>query len=277
MPAAMRPSPRILFPVIAACLHAVIASATARPGSLVKLTVSGSGTVEQGRSLRAEVNRATFHPIDQHFALSVSGRMGWVITGQWEREGDEVILTVANMNNTPARGSGEVKLDGRGNVESVKVSGSSRGGAYKVRFKAGAPAPGAPPSVRLGPGSDPRPGASVLKPFAAGQFDRSRRGRGALTFSGGAPITLTSAEVQMSAGGRVSVRAIGGGSAYRFEGTAGSSGTRDALDLVLHSSEGSGVVTGSAEMDASGRAVERLELQGWLSGRPFQLSFRAGR
>jgi hypothetical protein len=276
MPAAMPRSPRPLLAVIALSLL-VASSATARPGSLVKHTVSGSGTFEQGRGLRAEVNRATFHPIDQHFALSVYGRMGWVITGQWERDGDEVILRVANMNNTPARGSGELKLDGRGNVDSVKVSGSTSGGAYRVRFKAGAPAPGTPPSVRLGPGSDPQPGTAVLKPFATEEFDRSRRGRGALTFSGAEPITLTAAEVQISPGGRVSVRATGGGSTYRFEGTAGSSGARDALDLVLHSSEGSGVVTGSAEMDGSGRAVERLQLQGWLGSRPFQLNFRAGR
>ena len=264
--------------LLAAAILASGLTAQARPGALVKHTVSGSGTFEQGRGMRAEVNRATFHPIDQHFALSVYGRMGWVITGQWKREGDEVTLVVSNMNNTPARGSGEVKLDGRGNVDSVKLSGSSRSGAYKVRFKAGAPSAPAPPSVRLGPGSDPRPNPTVLKPFAIEDFDRSRRGRGALTFSGGPPTMLTAAEVEISGSGRVSVRADAGGNTYRFEGTSGSSGSRDDLDLVLHSSAaGSGVVTGTARMDRSGRAVEELSLQGWLGSRPFQLHFKASR
>ncbi len=251
-------------------------SALARPGSLVKHTVSGSGTFEQGRGMRAEVNRATFHPIDQHFALSVSGRMGWVITGQWKRDGDEVLLVVSNMNNTPARGSGELKIDGRGNVESVKLSGTSRGGAYKVRFKTGAQSASPPPSVRLGPGSSAeRPESPIVRERYV--FDRSRHGRGALTFSGSAPIHLDSAEVEVSASGRASIRADGGGATYRFEGTAGSSGSREDLDLVLHSSSSRGVVTGTARMDRSGRAVEHLALQGWLASRPFQLTFRAGR
>lgn len=258
------------------CFFEALAVASTR--SLVKHTVSGSGTFEQGRGLRAEVNRATFHPIDQHFALSVFGRMGWVITGQWERDGDEVILRVANMNNTPARGSGELKLDGRGNVASVKLSGSSQGGAYRVRFKAG-PTSAIPPSVRLGPGGGSREAASaVLKPFETDRFDRSRHGRGALTFSGSAPIQLSSAEVDLADSGRISVRATGGGSTFHFEGTAGSSGSREELDLVLHATgSDSGVVTGTARMDRSGRTVESLALQGWLGSRPFQLSFRAGR
>jgi hypothetical protein len=261
------------------CFLVLAAAASARPGSLVKHTVSGSGTFEHGRGLRAEVNRATFHPIDQHFALSVFGRMGWVITGQWERDGDEVILRVANMNNTPARGSGELKLDRRGNVTSVKLSGSSQGGSYRVRFKAGASSEGAPASVRLGPGSGARESAGpTLKPFETERFDRSRHGRGALTFSGSAPIQLSAAEVDLSDGGRISIRAAGGGDTFRFEGTAGSAGSREELDLVLHAIGGdSGVVTGTARMDRSGRAVEQLSLQGWLGSRPFQLSFRAGK
>jgi hypothetical protein len=249
--------------------------ANTRSGSLVKHTVSGSGTFEQGRRQRAEVNRATFHPIDHHFALSVFGRMGWVITGQWQREGDAVTLVVANMNNTPARGSGELKLDGRGNVESVKISGTSQGGAYKVRFKAGAPAAAEPATVRLGPGSAVQSDPRDLR--ARDTFDRSRQGRGALTFSGGAPTQLTSAEVDLAPGGRIVVRADAGGASYRFEGTAGASGSREELDLVLSSAGGGGVVTGSARMDRSGRSVEHLQLQGWLGSRPFQLDFRAGR
>lgn len=265
-------SQRLLLPLVAAgCL---VESASARPGSLLKHTVSGSGTFEQGRGLRAEVNRATFHPIDHHFALSVSGRMGWVITGQWQRDGDEVILAVANMNNTPARGSGQIKLDGRGNVESVKLSGTTRGGAYRVRFKAGPAGPvgsSEPVAVRLGPGS----GAETLPRGERQSFNRSQHGRGVLTFSGAPQIPLTSAEVQLLASGRIRVRAEGGGTAYHFEGTAGSSGTREDLDLVLHASGGGGVVTGTARMDRSGRSVEHLALQGWLGNRPFQLDFRA--
>ncbi len=270
--------PRTLLALAAASALALPSAAIARQGSLVKHTVSGSGTFEQGRGLRAEVNRATFHPIDQHFSLSVSGRMGWVITGQWERDGDEVILRVANMNNTPARGSGELKLDGRGNVESVKVSGSSRGGAYKVRFKAGAPAPGAPPSVRLGPGSEPQPNTAILKPFEPTTYDRSRRGHGAIKLAGAPSSPIVSADVQLLGSGRVSVRAISAGNTYRFEGTAGSRSQREELDLVLHATGGgSGVVTGTARMDRSGHSVEELELRGWLHGQPFLLDFQAGR
>ena len=247
-------------------------AASARQGALVKHTVSGTGTFEQGRGMRADVNRATFHPIDQHFALSVSGRMGWVITGQWKREGDEVLLFVSNMNNTPARGSGELKIDDRGNVESVKVSGTTRGGAYKVRFKATASSASPPPAVRLGPGSIAELPGSPLD-----GFDRTRRGRGALTFSGAAPIYLRTAEVEVSRSGQVFVRTDGAGATYRFEGTAVASELREDLDLVLHSSSSGGVVTGTARMDRSGRGVEHLALQGWLGNRPFQLDFRAGR
>lgn len=270
--------PRIILALVAASALALPPVATARQGGVVKHTVSGSGIFEQGRGMRAEVNRATFHPIDQHFALSVSGRMGWVITGQWERDGDEIILRVSNMNNTPARGSGEVKLDSRGNVDTVKLSGTSRGGAYKVKFKAGAPGPVSPPSVRLGPGSEPTPKPSVLEPFSQEAFDRSRRGRGAMKLAGGMTVSVVSADVQMTPSGRVSVRATTAGNTYRFDGTAGSSASREELDLVLHAvGNESGVVTGTARMDRSGQAVDELELRGWLHGQPFLLDFKAGR
>jgi hypothetical protein len=268
------------FPLLALATAALLGSTpaeAARPGSLVKHTVSGAGTFEQGRSLRAEVTRATFHPIDHHFALSVSGRMGWVITGQWRRDGDEVLLAVSNMNNTPAKGSGELQLDSRGNVESLKVNGSTRGGSYKVRFKTGALVSSTsppPPSVRLGPGVADRP----MPPAAPDreEFDRSQRGRGAMKIDGDPAIYLHAAEVTLHPGGRVSIRTQGGGETFRFEGTSGSSGNRAALDLVMHAtSGGAGVVTGTARMDRSGRSVDELDLQGWFGSRPFQLTFRA--
>ena len=273
-------SSRALVSLLVTVLLSLPAVAAGRPGSLVKHTVSGSGTFEQGRNIRAEVNRATFHPIDHHFSLSVSGRMGWVITGQWQRQGDEVILRVSNMNNTPASGSGALQLGPRGTVQSVKVSGSTRGGAYRVRFKSGALLAGAPPSVRLGPStSAPRPPPVPLQPFrATGDFDRCRRGHGVLQKSGAAPIVILAADVQLLGTGRVSVRVVSAGRTFRFDGTAGSSGSREELDLVLHASDGgTGAVTGTARMDRSGRAVEDLALRGWLEGQPFALRFAAGR
>lgn len=267
-----------IFLLLALAPVAAPGAASGRAGTLVKHTVSGSGSFEQSRGVRAEVNRATFHPIDHHFSLSVYGRMGWVITGQWTREGDEVLLKVANMNNNPARGSGELKLDSRGNVESVNLSGSGRGGAYRVRFKAAPQTASAPPTVRMGPGPDDAPPkAPVLKPFdATGGFDRSRRGQGLLRMAGSAPITILSAELQTLGAGRVSIRATSPGNTFRFEGTASSSPSRDELDLVLHGSGGaSGVVTGTALMDRSGRTLEDLDLRGWMDGRTFVLDFQA--
>ena len=250
-----------------------------QPATLVKHTVSGAGTFEQGRRLRAPVDRATFHPIDRSFALSVSGRMGWVITGQWTRQGSTVALTVANMNNAPARGAGELKLDERGTVESIKLTGSSNGAAYQVRFKAGA-SPAAsptPPIVRLGP-SAPRPRPPAASAAERDPFDRTRHGTGALHYAGAPLIPLTAGAVELTPAGRVSVRVTGGGATHRFEGVWGSGGDRSVLDLTLHPSDGpNGVVTGTARMDASGHALDRLDLQGFRGDRVFQLTFRAGR
>ncbi len=253
----------------------------ARPVALAKHTVTGSGTFEHGREIRANVDRATFHPIDHHFALSVSGRMGWVITGQWVRQGSEIALTVANMNNSPAKGSGEVQLGARGTVESVKLSGSTRGGSYRVRFKAGAkappPSPAPPTSVRLGPSSSGRESSPPAEERAPDAFDRTKRGRGELRFSGAPLIPLTAGDVELSPSGRVKVRLIGGGETHEYEGVWGSAGDRSKLDLTLHPSSGpNGVVTGTASMDRTGRALDRLELQGFRGDRSFQLSFRAG-
>lgn len=253
----------------------------APPPALAKHTVTGAGTFEHGREVRANVDRATFHPIDHHFALSVSGRMGWVITGQWVRQGNEIALTVANMNNNAAKGSGEVRLSGRGTLESVKLSGSTRGGAYRMRFKSGEkappPSPAPPNSVRLGPSSSGREPAPPVEEKPRDSFDRSKRGTGALRFSGGPLIPLTAGDVDLSPSGRVKVRVIGGGETHEFEGVWGSGGDRSKLDLTLHPSSGAnGVVTGTAQMDRSGRALDRLELQGFRGDRSFQLSFRAG-
>jgi hypothetical protein len=255
--------------LLAATVHA------APPGALVKHTVSGSGTVEQGRGLRAAVDRATFHPIDHYFALSVSGHMGWVITGTWAWQGRDVALSVNNMNNTPARGSGSVELDSRGSVESLKLSGSARGGSYKVRFKSGAPARAEKKlaTVRLGPQSA-RP-APTPAPRAE-TFDRSRRGKGTYALAGAGPLRLLAADVQLSASGRVSVRLQSERETLRYEGTFGSNGGRPPYDLVLHTvAGGSGIVTGSARMDRGGKAVETLDLQGLRDGRPFRAQFRA--
>lgn len=253
----------------------------AQPGALAKHTVTGSGTFEHGREVRATVDRATFHPIDHHFALSVSGRMGWVITGQWVRQGNELVLTVANMNNNPAKGAGEVRLGGRGTLESVKLSGSTRGGTYRVRFKSGEKAPPQSPaplnSVRLGPPSSGQESSPPMEEKARDSFDRTKRGTGALRFSGAPLIPLTAGDVDLSPSGRVKVRLIGGGETHEFEGVWGSGGDRSKLDLTLHPASGAnGVVTGTAHMDRTGRALDRLELQGFRGDRSFQLSFRAG-
>lgn len=271
------------FLFVAATSQPLHAAPTA---SITKQTVSGSGTFEHGRDLRAVVNRATFHPIDNHFALSVSGRMGWVITGQWVRRGNELTLVVANMNNTPASGTGEVRLGQRGTVESVNLSGSTRGGSYKVRFKTGevAQEPAekpqkspAPSSVRLGP-AEPRQDAAAKVEAERESFNRTRRGSGALRYVGGTLIPLTAGDIDLSPAGRVTVRLIGGGETYEFEGVWGTAGDRSRLDLTLHPSSGeNGVVTGTAHMDGSGRALDRLDLQGFRGERSFQLTFRAGR
>jgi hypothetical protein len=276
----MHASIRTLLLLLTVALLFPAARTEARDGTIVKHTVSGSGVFEQGRSVRAEVNRATFHPIDHNFALSVFGRMGWVITGYWQRDGDELVLQVKNMNNMPARGSGEVKLDSRGQIQMVNLSGSTRGGAYRVRFKTGALTASNVPPVRMGPGrSYPSASTGPLKPFSGTPtYDRSRRGSGEMRIAGTAPIEITSAEVQIVSPGRVIVRASSAANAFRFEGTAGTSGSREEFDLVLHaSSGGSGVITGTAVMDRSGQAVEDLELRGWIYGRSFSLEFEADR
>lgn len=276
----MLASIRTLLLLLAAALSFTPIRAGARDAAIVKHTVSGSGTFEQGRGIRADVNRATFHPIDHNFALSVFGRMGWVITGHWERDGDEIVLHVKNMNNTPARGSGEVKLDSRGQMQVVNLSGSTRGGAYRVRFKTGALTASNVPPVRMGPGrSYPSASTGPLKPFnGAPTYDRSRRGSGEMRIAGTAPIEITSADVQILSPGRVAVRVSGAANTFRFEGTAGTSGSREEFDLVLRAtSGGTGVITGTARMDRSGHSVHELELRGWIYGRGFALEFEADR
>lgn len=210
------------------------------------------------------------------------GDSGWSFTGRW-RENGRNGATIRLETAFGARGYGEgtIRLD-RGVVQSVSISGSSRGERFRATFESGRgydrddrrdyrrdrDGDYYPPYGRDDRNDRGWPGNRDDRD----RVDLSPRGDGYMTVNGARRDDFRSARVQVNTGGTLRITFYG----HERRAVAGNywrSG--NTLSFTVTGGLGNDDTSGSGKVYLSGNRVDRIELQGYLHGDRYSIRFNA--